>query len=383
MPLGGKRIIIVLGALAIAGAERQALLLARRLKGEYGAVPEIWGVWDPSPSTLGYEDEVPQHIHHVRWQTSPLVRLANLVKLGLALRRARPDVLMPFTMPPNFFCGLIWKITGASTCIWNQRDEGFTRRPQLGERLAARLTPWFASNSARGRSFLVDTLNVPATRIRVIDNGVEAIRPDVPRAEWRRRLGLDESSVLACMVGNFQSWKDHETLIRAWRVVLDGLLLSGENATLLLAGGAGDVRLEDLQALVRGLALEPHVIFLGYVPDVPSLLGAVDIGVFSSKTEGAPNGVLEVMAAGLPVVGTNIPGVAHLVGGGDRAQLAEPGDEHGLAERILALVRDPALRRTLGTRNKTRVEQEFSPDRMCREYVGLIETALANPRAFS
>ena len=68
--------------------------------------------------------------------------------------------------------GLIWRFTGAKTCIWNQRDEGRERRGRRSESLAVKLTPFFVSNGISGDTFLHETLGVAKDKAAIIHNGI-------------------------------------------------------------------------------------------------------------------------------------------------------------------------------------------------------------------
>jgi glycosyltransferase involved in cell wall biosynthesis len=143
----------------------------------------------------------------------------------------------------------------------------------------------------------------------------------------------------------------------------------------LLAGRWGD-RHEFVRERVRALGLADRVHFTGAVSDVAGLLSAADLGAFSSRSEGLPNGVLECMAAGLAVCATAHPGVREAVGAEGEALLAPPGDSHALADRILRAALDADLRRRLGEHGRTRVAAEFAPERMYELMVDLIRRAL-------
>ena len=79
-----------------------------------------------------------------------------------------------------------------------------------------------------------------------------------------------------------------------------------------------------VEALIQELKIVSSVRLVGEVPDLANLLGALDLGVFSSRFEGCPNGVLECMAAGLPVVATDIPGIIEAVGSDMKSYLIYP-----------------------------------------------------------
>jgi glycosyltransferase involved in cell wall biosynthesis len=268
--------------------------------------------------------------------------------------------------------------------VWNQRDEG---RGRLSGRLwrnfearAVRQTPRFISNSHHGAFFLRETLGVAPGKIAVIHNGVQLAPPQKTREEWRRDLGVGDECLLACMVANVHYYKDHPTLLRAWRIVVDTLQQEGCEAVLLLAGRLDDAG-DEVKALAFDLDLRGSVRFLGGVNDVPGLLRAVDFSVFSSRLEGVPNGVLESMASGLAVAATDIPGIREALGAGGNDMLAPPRDAEALADRILRLARDPGLRHDLGVANLHRVRTLYDPDRMCETTTSVISEALQTPVA--
>jgi glycosyltransferase involved in cell wall biosynthesis len=123
--------------------------------------------------------------------------------------------------------------------------------------------------------------------------------------------------------------------------------------------------------------LDDTVRFLGKVDDIAGLLSAVDLCIHSSKTEGCPNGVLEAMAAGLPVIGTDIPGIREAVGEAGNGFLVPVGDHQRMADAIARLVGDPELCVRYGEVLKKRIDEEFSLDQMCRKSVILLSDALA------
>ncbi len=360
--LAGRRAIIVLGGLELGGSERQALHLARWLKQTEAMQVEIWGFSPPGQAAI-LCDQI-----GVAWRSLPFPwkagwghKLSGLWSFWQTLRRARPEILLPYTVLPNILCGLTWRLSGARLCLWNQRDAGDRSYSFKMQRLAARLTPAFAANSSTGAAYLQQGLGVAGQKIRLIPNGVVDEPPAQDRAAWRRQMGVGEQDFVACMIANLRQPKDHATLIRAWRQVIDQ---TGPAARLALAGQPMEAA-PALQDLTRQLGLEDQVLFLGQVSDVSGLLQAADLGVFSSRSEGSPNGVLEAMAAGLAVVATDLPGIRAACGEGDDC-LAAPGDAAGLAQRILALYADAGRRARLGQANRQRVAREFSLEAMCQ-----------------
>ena len=136
-----------------------------------------------------------------------------------------------------------------------------------------------------------------------------------------------------------------------------------------------------LVGMAKGLALDlglrGHVRFLGDVDDIGGLLGAVDLAVFSSRSECLGRGATEPMLAGLPVAGTDIPGIREAVGDHGQAFLAKPGDHSGLADVILRLAGDPAMRVRVGRANAVLIRTRQSEKMTSRLFARLLEDALA------
>jgi glycosyltransferase involved in cell wall biosynthesis len=376
--LRGRRILFVLPSLQLGGAERQALMLAKHLCQVQGAQVQVLGLaGGERVDELSRSFGLTTSVFPFRLWTGRLDLVRQLVGFARALRRARIEVLLPYVLLPNLVCGSVWRWTGVRTCIWQQRDEGVGHGPWILELAATRWMPWFVANSTNGAEYLRQRHRVPAGKIRVIANGVELPPPLHSRAEWRRNLGLSERAFVACMVANLTTNKDHETLLAGWRHVLDRTSSSFETPTLLLAGRL-DENEHRIKAQAYDLALGQSVRFLGPVKDVAGLLSAVELSVFSSRREGCPNGVLEAMAAGLPVVATDIPGIRAALGPGAELWLAPSGDAETMAGRVLTALSQSALRLEWGAQLRQRVAMEFAPERMCCEMVSLIATALDN-----
>jgi glycosyltransferase involved in cell wall biosynthesis len=375
-PLRGRSVLIVLEHLELGGAERQAMLLACHLAGPEGAHVEVWGMGPPGRvAEMCDEAAIPCRSVPVPYAGGRARRWSALAAFVWKLRRARFDAILSYTMAPNVLCGAVLPWTGAKASVWNQRDEGRGRLGRKLERLALLHTRHYVSNSRHGALFLSGVLGVDPARIRVIRNGVELSRIAKDRRGWRESLGLDENVFLACMLSNLHRFKDHPTLLRAWRLALDRWPLPAKPGVLLLAGRVHE-EARGLLDLAEALRLGGSVRFLGQVDDVAGLLDAVDLGVFSSRFEGVPNGVLECMAAGLAVVGSDIPGIREAVGPDGEALLAPVGDVEALAERLVAAAGDPELRARAAKANRRRANEEFGVRAMCEAMTRLLAEAL-------
>lgn len=361
IPAGCRLAIVLPGLDGLGGAERQALLLAR-LAREAGANVAVWGP-GPAGSVAQRCAELGIAIEQVdlRLRVRRLRLWLNLRSFAGRLRRWGAQWVAPYTTGPNVFAALAWRRAGVRACIWNQRDEGQRLGIRPVDFKAVRQVPVLVSNSSHAAQMLVERMHVEASRVRVVHNGVDLPPPTRPAAEWRADLQVAAEAPVAVMLANLTPRKDHETLLRAWPRVLQ----RAPHSVLVLAGAPGESAAA-CRELAAGLGVAGQVRFPGAVSDVSGLLGAATLGVFSSRLEGCPNGVLECMAAGLAVAGTDIPGLREALGEEAAPFLAPAGDSGALADRIVALLADPELRVREGGRNRARIAQEFSPARMAQ-----------------
>jgi glycosyltransferase involved in cell wall biosynthesis len=124
-------------------------------------------------------------------------------------------------------------------------------------------------------------------------------------------------------------------------------------------------------------ALGERIELLGARSDVPELLCSSDVFVLSSRSEAFPISILEAMAAGLAVVATDVGGVAEAVVHGETGLLVPPGDPHALAEALDLLLRDPDLRRRLGSSGRARAQRLFDQPAFRRAHLELYHRELA------
>jgi glycosyltransferase involved in cell wall biosynthesis len=184
-------------------------------------------------------------------------------------------------------------------------------------------------------------------------------------------LGISAETIVATMVANFRPQKDHPTLLHAWAKIVEAVPDAQSRPLLLLAGAHQESYMAVYQS-ASDLGLLDSVRFLDQVKDVAGLLAASDVGILATTHEGLPNTILEYMTCGLPVVAADIPGNREALGDDGNDQLCPAGDAESLAERLLALIQSPDLRRRLGQRNRRRAAAEFSITKMCETMAGIV-----------
>jgi glycosyltransferase involved in cell wall biosynthesis len=137
--------------------------------------------------------------------------------------------------------------------------------------------------------------------------------------------------------------------------------------SLLVIAGDGPCRAE-LDAVARATGCQDRVRILGEREDIPAVLRALDIFVLPSLGEGISNAILEAMATALPVIASRVGGNGELVTDGVNGRLVEARRSDVLAEAIAGYLTDSVLAAAHGAAGRTRVEREFSLERMLASY---------------
>lgn len=178
------------------------------------------------------------------------------------------------------------------------------------------------------------------------------------RSSLRRSLGIEDGGFLVVCVARLVERKGHLTLLEAIRRVADA---GGKAAVLIVGKGPMEETIRQRASAV-GIADRTHM--LGERLDVTEVLRAADLFVLPSTAEGLGLVVLEAMEASLPVVGSRVGGIPEMIDEAESGFLVTPAEPTELAERILAMERDPDLARRLGERGHEIVTERFSLDAM-------------------
>ncbi|ETK33479.1 glycosyltransferase [Microbispora sp. ATCC PTA-5024] len=210
--------------------------------------------------------------------------------------------------------------------------------------LLDRLTRRFDDRTVAVSSLVAEAPSVRGARrllTRVHGVDVEVQRFWAARAAAvRQEFGVPRGALLVACVANFRPQKNHRMLVQAAAQVL----AERRDALFLLAGDGPLLEETARDVLRRGLADRVRVV--GPVPDARRLVAAADLLVLASHYEGLPVVVMEALAAGVPVVSTDVGGVSELVVSGRNGFLTEPGSAAALAAGIVCAA-EPAVHRRL------------------------------------
>jgi glycosyltransferase involved in cell wall biosynthesis len=217
--------------------------------------------------------------------------------------------------------------------------------------------------------------NFPAEKVAVVRSSIDTkfFEPfDGARMQMRNHLELEEDDFVVAGMGRLVKGKGYEVLLKSLAE-----LVPLDRPTLLLAGdGSERQRLEDL---ANELGVAQQVKFLGFQSDVRPILWAADIFVHVPTTfpEGTPNAILEAMAAGLPVIATPVGGIPEVVRDGETGLIVPSNDRKALAEAILKLRQDEALRTELGKQAQKWVQEHHDVRRLPERVIQIYNQVVA------
>jgi L-malate glycosyltransferase len=245
----------------------------------------------------------------------------------------------------------------------------FNRKRRLICRLLAHFTDLSLAVSQGVKDYLVKKIGLNPGKIRVVPNGVDIATIDAarPGAEVRRELGLPQGVPIIGLVGRLDHWgKGHKELFEA----MAGLKERYPIHALIIGGGR---RRKEVRALAASLGLADIVHFLGHRRDVPDLLNAMDIFILPSYSEGVSLALLEAMAAGLPVIASEVGGNPEVVTDGETGLIIPSRDAGALAQALERLLTDPAWGKAMGENARSHVVANYSLERLGREINGIYD----------
>lgn len=379
---GGIRICLLIPWLGRGGTEKQVALLAHGLheRGIDVSVIVLFGAGahdeelrrnGVSITYLGFK------ARQRAWRRWP-ANFLGLLRLVRELQRLRPDVLHAFLVYGYVLAAPAVRLARVPVLVAGRRSlaphrQGHPLR-NLVERAATGVADLLIANADAVASMVHRQEHVSDDKVLVVYNGLpESAFDPAPPASVDTEL-----PVIVC-VANFWRYKGH-------RYLLDAVGRLGERGlpcTLVLVGRrpvSEPLERAELERQARDLDID--VRFLGPIADVERLLARANVVVMPSLTEGMSNAVMEAMAAGRPVVATDVGGTPELLR--TCGVLVPPCDSEALADGIARLLSDTALADRLGADARTWARENLTAaamvDRHLQIYRGLLAKKRAAPR---
>lgn len=376
-------VLFIIDSFEQGGSERQALQLLRQLhtSGQCNvhlATLQDRGSLRADADKLGIGEivEYPLTSFYDLNFAKQLLRLRRFVKQN------KIDVIHTHCFYTNIFGMAGGFLSGVRARVTSKGETDGFRTPmqKRAERLAFRLSHRVIANCLVVQNQLIKEGVRPAKIIQHY-NGLDLERlkvsPELRRDEALAAFGLPQEPArrFVTIVANLHNpVKDYPTFLRAAARVRATV----PDAAFVIAGEG--YLMKDLKELAEQLGIERDVFFIGRCEDVGRLLAVSDIGVLSSKAEGFANAILEYMAAGLPVVATDVGGVREAIVESETGHIVPSGADEQMAERIMQLLNNPERARSMGTLGRTIVAEKFSFEHHLRNTLELYDELLSAPQ---
>ncbi|HEY9721590.1 MAG TPA: glycosyltransferase family 4 protein [Oscillatoriaceae cyanobacterium] len=337
------------------------------------------------------EDGFVTHPIPIARSTNALSHARATLQLAKLIRAERFDVVHVHTPVASLIGRMAAKLAGVPLTVYTAHGFYFHEHmtpAQRGrhvwlERTFGRMTDHLFTQSAEDARTAVEMGIMREGDVTVISNGVllERFQQVSPAevAAWRQKLSIPDGLTLVGTVGRVVEEKGYREFFEAAAT----LVRARDDVGFLVVGSAIQGDRDDFQSEIAGMLgdsrLASRVFFSGFSEDIPALMNLMDVFVLPSYREGMPRSIIEAMAAGRPVVATDIRGCREEVVEGETGYLIPVRDAAALAERIDRLLDDPALRARLGEAGRARAEALFHENMVIERLLGRLE-ALAQSR---
>jgi glycosyltransferase involved in cell wall biosynthesis len=376
-----RRILQIIPTLDRSGAEKQLALLAANLpRDEFEVHVAVLTRTGPLEAELAAAG-IPVTLIGKRWKIDP----SAFARLRRTIQRLQPDLIQTWLFAANAYGRAAGQRAGVKRLVASERcvDPWKTPLHFAIDRYLARRSARIVANSQGVCEFYVQH-GLPAEKMVVIPN---AVLPPPPvattRDELLAELGLPADIRLVAVVGRL--WPQKRVKDALWAA--DTLkVLRGDVHLLVIGDGPDRARLVQF---ARDTEVIDRVHFLGHRDDVPRILPHLDALWSPSAYEGQSNAILEAMAAGVPVIASDIPGTRELVVHETTGflvpttaqDLAAPTVNrpvaHDLTRLTVEILNDPPRAKRLGEAARARILAEFSLERMVERYTDLYRQLFA------
>ncbi len=382
-------VVLVVDDLEYGGAQRQVIELANNMDQDRFYV-HVCTLSDYVPLGSQLRDSE-RKLHTVAKKNK--VDFTVVPRLARLLKSLNADIVHSYLFSANIASRLAGRLARTDLIIGSERLANYSpkKRHVFAYRLTRGCVDLTIANSKAGADFNSRMFGQPASKYRIVYNGVDTARfRPRDRNIIRNELGIPSEKRVIGVFASYKPQKNHPMLLHAFKRVLDltpdtqllvvGDQLAGNIQWFGHTSGTDDYHAK-MEALIDELGIRHRCTSLGNRNDVERIYPACDITALSSLYEGTPNVLLESMACGVPVVATNVSDNAYVVKDGVTGFLVELGDVEGMAGRIQVLLGNEALRQEMGKKANDWVMEEFSIKQLVRKTESVYLEALNGKRS--
>ena len=370
-------ILFVMPQMAIGGSENVIYSLARNLNQKRFNTSIAWFCNEKICNPFS-KLEIP--LYHI-----PKLKkfdISTINELGRIIKKNDIDIINAHHFMPMFysFCG--GKIKRRAKLVYTEHSKWEIERTPfkwkiIGRYLMRNLDA-VVGVSDPVKEVLQKKFKINSGKIHTIKNGIEIEKYTNNKNKFLKdELNIDKDTTVIGIIANFRKIKNHIFLLKAFYA----LLKKNKNVKLLLIGkgfdGDSENSEKEVKKYIHKNKMDNNVLLLGHRSDIPELLSIMDIFCLTSKKEGLPLSLLEAMAAGLPLVGTDVEGIRDVIYHGQNGFLIKPDDVVGLKEILEVLINNKPLMHKLSQNSKNTAKKFYSLDSCIRGYEDLFVSLMS------
>lgn len=358
------KVVHVVHSLNLGGAEKLVVRMSQALAGQFDISVlclDEPGLWAEKLRKEGFSV-------HCLWR-QPGMDMGVVIKLAKFTRENRVDIVHAHQSTPWFYAGLSRLLHGSPRLLFEEHGRHY---PEVGKEkkilfnryIVLPLTHRVVAVSEDTKNRLVRYEGLVYDRIDVIYNGVAAVPSITPqeRTRLRRELGLSPNDFVVGTVGRFDPIKNLSLLVESIAIVREKIpaikgLLVGDGPTF-----------EKIKELRKSRKLSNALVMPGYCSNAGRLVQCMDLFVLSSVSEGVSVALLEAMAAGVPVVVTNVGGNPEIVSNGKTGWIIASGSLTELTAAILDAAEHPQRIQQFAEMGRRQYEERFQFEAMIERY---------------
>ena len=334
---------------------------------------------------------------HIAWKLSrsnrnPFSEIGSILSLTKILRQLKPDVVQNFHTKPNIYAPIASKLAGVQLTISTITGLGYTFVDRKGSgaklgkilnlgmySLSNRLADEVTFQNPDDMRLLRKHLGLPKSKGRLISGGsgvdITEYHPNKRESgqsiKIRRSLGIPKDSFVAMFVGRLQLDKGLIEFIDAAHIIKK----KRKDITFVVVGAPDPGNKRSVtNAMLNQWKSEENAIFTGRSEDVPSLMAMSNTIITPTfYREGIPRTLLEAAATGLPLIGTDMPGVREVIRHDKNGILIPTRDSKALANAVETLANNPIKSKTYGAASLSRAINEFNHRKVIGDYISMYQ----------
>ncbi len=348
-------VAVFIRQLSLGGAEKQSLLLTRELIQHFPAFLVVWTSKVVAPEYQSFIDENKLPVFFLKG--SPPAKFVQFFKL---MKSKKVTHLFNFLLVNNFVGGFAGRMAGVEQIFGGIRNCDIVPSKFRWQKfLHNHISHHTIFNNYAGAENLAHR-GFREEKILVIHNGIDV--------NGTRQKEFEKTKPIILTASRFLPQKDHYTALLA----IKELIQRNKDFKYILAG-YGDQE-DEIRQWIKTLGVEGYVRLLVAPDNLSQIFDEASVYLSTSVREGLSNSLMEALAAGLPVVATNVGDNKYLVEEGENGFLTEPGDVKAIADRLGTLLNDEKLRQEMGAFGIEKLRAGFSTRSFLNHYLSLLET---------